>query len=168
MLLTEVLMVDTFSISQVSLTPNDWKKLMTKNELVSQWREAQQAMNSWKAEEARLRAKVLERFADESICEGTQNVDTEIGVLSISKSQRYTLENKNGETQELAEILSPEDRLRLFSWSAKLNTKEYKQLQKIAQAESSSGVKASKSMKLLRQVESVLTIKSGSPQLKIK
>jgi hypothetical protein len=141
---------------------------MTKNELVSQWREAQQAMNSWKAEESRLRLKVLERFADESIVEGTENVDTEIGVLSILKSQRYTLENKNGETQQLAESLSPEDRLRLFSWSAKLNTKEYKQLQKIAETEQAAGVKSSKSMKLLRQVETVMTVKAGSPQLKIK
>ena len=141
---------------------------MTKNELVMQWREAQQAMNSWKAEEAKLRKKVLERFADDSIIEGTQNVDTEIGVLSISKSQRYSLENKNGETQELAESLSPEDRLRLFSWSAKLNTKEYKQLLKIAEAETGAGVKSSKTMKLLRQVETVMTIKAGSPQLKIK
>jgi hypothetical protein len=141
---------------------------MTKNELVAQWREAQQAMQSWKAEEAKLRQKVLDRFADESILEGTQNVDTEIGVLSISKSQRYSLENKNGETQSLAENLAPEDRLRLFSWSAKLNTKEFKQLQKIADAERAAGVKSSKTMKLLRQVESVLTIKAGSPQLKIK
>lgn len=141
---------------------------MTKNELVAQWREAQQAMQSWKVEEAKLRQKVLDRFADESILEGTQNVDTEIGVLSISKSQRYTLENKNGETQSLAENLAPEDRLRLFSWSAKLNTKEFKQLQKIADAERHAGVKSSKTMKLLRQVESVLTIKAGSPQLKIK
>lgn len=141
---------------------------MTKNELVSQWREAQQAMNQWKAEEAKLRKKVLDRFADESIIEGTQNVDTEIGVLSISKSQRYTLENKNGETQSLAESLSPEDRLRLFSWSAKLNTKEYKQLLKIAEAETGAGVKSSKTMKLLKQVETVMTIKPGSPQLKIK
>ena len=141
---------------------------MTKNELVAQWREAQQAMNQWKAEEAKLRKKVLDRFADESIVEGTQNVDTEIGVLSISKSQRYTLENKNGETQELAESLSPEDRLRLFSWSAKLNTKEYKQLQKIAEAETGAGVKSSKTMKLLKQVETVMTIKAGSPQVKIK
>ena len=141
---------------------------MTKNELVAQWREAQQAMNQWKAEEAKLRKKVLDRFADESIVEGTQNVDTEIGVLSISKSQRYTLENKNGETQELAESLSPEDRLRLFSWSAKLNTKEYKQLQKIAEAETGAGVKSSKTMKLLKQVETVMIIKPGSPQLKIK
>ena len=141
---------------------------MTKNELVTQWREAQQAMNQWKAEEAKLRKKVLDRFADESIVEGTQNVDTEIGVLSISKSQRYTLENKNGETQELAESLSPEDRLRLFSWSAKLNTKEYKQLQKIAEAETGAGVKSSKTMKLLKQVETVMIIKPGSPQLKIK
>ena len=141
---------------------------MTKNELVTQWREAQQAMNSWKQEEAKLRKKVLDRFADESIVEGTQNVDTEIGVLSISKSQRYTLENKNGETQALAESLAPEDRLRLFSWSAKLNTKEYKQLQKIAEAESGAGVKSSKTMKLLRQVETVMTVKAGSPQLKIK
>ncbi len=141
---------------------------MTKNELVTQWREAQQAMQSWKAEEAKLRQKVLDRFADESILEGTQNVDTEVGVLSISKSQRYTLENKNGETQSLAENLAPEDRLRLFSWSAKLNTKEFKQLQKIADAERDAGVKSSKTMKLLRQVESVLTIKAGSPQLKIK
>ncbi len=141
---------------------------MTKNELVAQWREAQQAMNQWKAEEAKLRKKVLDRFADESIVEGTQNVDTEIGVLSISKSQRYSLENKNGETQELAESLSPEDRLRLFSWSAKLNTKEYKQLQKIAEAETGAGVKSSKTMKLLKQVETVMTIKAGSPQLKIK
>ncbi len=141
---------------------------MTKNELVAQWREAQQAMNSWKQEEAKLRKKVLDRFADESIVEGTQNVDTEIGVLSISKSQRYTLENKNGETQALAESLAPEDRLRLFSWSAKLNTKEYKQLQKIAEAESGAGVKSSKTMKLLRQVETVMTVKAGSPQLKIK
>ncbi len=141
---------------------------MTKNELVSQWREAQQAMNSWKAEEARLRLKVLERFADDSMLEGTQNVDTEIGVLSICKSQRYTLENKNGETQQLAESLSSEDRLRLFSWSAKLNTKEYKQLQKIAEAEQNAGVKTSKALKLLRQVETVMTVKAGSPQLKIK
>lgn len=141
---------------------------MTKNELVSQWREAQQAMQSWKVEEAKLRQKVLDRFADESIVEGTQNVDTEIGVLSISKNQRYTLENKNGETQSLAENLAPEDRLRLFSWSAKLNTKEFKQLQTIADAERVAGVKSSKTMKLLRQVESVLTIKAGSPQLKIK
>ncbi len=141
---------------------------MTKNELVTQWREAQQAMNSWKQEEAKLRKKVLERFADDSIIEGTQNVDTEIGVLSISKSQRYSLENKNGETQALAENLSPEDRLRLFSWSAKLNTKEYKQLLKIAEAETGAGVKSSKTMKLLRQVETVMTVKAGSPQLKIK
>lgn len=141
---------------------------MTKNELVAQWREAQQAMQLWKAEESKLRQKVLDRFADESIIEGTQNVDTEIGVLSISKSQRYTLENKNGETQSLAENLAPEDRLRLFSWSAKLNTKEFKQLQKIADAERHAGVKSSKAMKLIKQVESVLTIKSGSPQLKIK
>ena len=141
---------------------------MTKNELVTQWREAQQAMNQWKAEEAKLRKKVLDRFADESIVEGTQNVDTEIGVLSISKSQRYSLENKNGETQELAESLSPEDRLRLFIWSAKLNTKEYKQLQKIAEAETGAGVKSSKTMKLLKQVETVMTIKAGSPQVKIK
>ena len=141
---------------------------MTKNELVTQWREAQQAMNQWKAEEAKLRKKVLERFADDTISEGTQNVDTEIGVLSISKSQRYSLENKNGETQALAELLSPEDRLRLFSWSAKLDVKEFKQLNKIAEAESNAGVKSSKAMKLIKQVESVLTIKSGSPQLKIK
>ena len=141
---------------------------MTKNELVAQWREAQQAMNQWKAEEAKLRKKVLERFADDTISEGTQNVDTEIGVLSISKSQRYSLENKNGETQALAELLSPEDRLRLFSWSAKLHVKEFKQLNKIAEAESNAGVKSSKAMKLIKQVESVLTIKSGSPQLKIK
>jgi len=141
---------------------------MTKNELVTQWREAQQAMNSWKAEEAKLRKKVLERFADEDIIEGTQNIDTEIGVLSISKNQRYVLENKNGETQKLAESLSPEDRLRLFSWSAKLNTKEYKQLLKIAEAENGAGVKSSKTMKLLRQVETVMTIKASSPQLKIK
>jgi hypothetical protein len=141
---------------------------MTKTELVSQWREAQQAMNSWKAEEAKLRKKVLERFADESITEGTQNVDTEIGVLSISKSKRISLENKNGETQALAEILSPEDRIRLFSWSAKLNTKEYKQLQKIVDAEKTAGIKSSKSMKLIRQLEDVMTIKDGSPQLKIK
>lgn len=141
---------------------------MTKNELVAQWREAQQAMNQWKAEEAKLRKKVLDRFSDESIVEGTQNVDTEIGVLSISKSQRYSLENKNGETQALAELLSPEDRLRLFSWSAKLDVKEFKQLNKIAEAEVNAGVKSSKAMKLIKQVESVLTIKSGSPQLKIK
>jgi hypothetical protein len=141
---------------------------MTKNELVAQWREAQQAMNQWKAEEAKLRKKVLERFADDTISEGTQNVDTEIGVLSISKSQRYSLENKNGETQALAELLSPEDRLRLFSWSAKLDVKEFKQLNKIAEAESNAGVKSSKAMKLIKQVESVLTIKPGSPQLKIK
>ena len=141
---------------------------MTKNELVTQWREAQQAMNSWKAEEAKLRKKVLERFADDSIIEGTQNVDTEIGVLSISKSQRYSLENKNGETQAIAELLSPEDRLRLFSWSAKLDVKEFKQLNKIAEAETNAGVKSSKAMKLLKQVESVLTIKASSPQLKIK
>ena len=141
---------------------------MTKNELVTQWREAQQAMNQWKAEEAKLRKKVLERFADDTISEGTQNVDTEIGVLSISKSQRYSLENKNGETQALAELLSPEDRLRLFSWSAKLDVKEFKQLNKIAEAESNAGVKSSKAMKLIKQVESVLTIKPGSPQLKIK
>ena len=141
---------------------------MTKNELVTQWREAQQAMNQWKAEEAKLRKKVLDRFADDTISEGTQNVDTEIGVLSISKSQRYSLENKNGETQALAELLSPEDRLRLFSWSAKLDVKEFKQLNKIAEAESNAGVKSSKAMKLIKQVESVLTIKSGSPQLKIK
>jgi len=141
---------------------------MTKNELVAQWREAQQAMNQWKTEEAKLRKKVLDRFADETITEGTQNVDTEIGVLSISKSQRYSLENKNGETQALAELLSPEDRLRLFSWSAKLDVKEFKQLNKIAEAESNAGVKSSKAMKLIKQVESVMTIKSGSPQLKIK
>ena len=141
---------------------------MTKNELVAQWREAQQAMNQWKAEEAKLGKKVLERFADDTISEGTQNVDTEIGVLSISKSQRYSLENKNGETQALAELLSPEDRLRLFSWSAKLDVKEFKQLNKIAEAESNAGVKSSKAMKLIKQVESVLTIKPGSPQLKIK
>jgi hypothetical protein len=78
------------------------------------------------------------------------------------------LENKNGETQELAESLSPEDRLRLFIWSAKLNTKEYKQLQKIAEAETGAGVKSSKTMKLLKQVETVMTIKAGSPQVKIK
>ena len=140
---------------------------MTKNELVSQWREAQQAMNSWKAEEAKLRKKVLDRFADDSV-EGTQNVDTEIGVLSISKSQRYSLENKGGETQALAETLAPEDRLRLFSWSAKLDTTEYKNLLMISQAEKNAGVKSSKTMKLIREVESVLTIKDGSPQLKIK
>ena len=141
---------------------------MTKNELVAQWREAQQAMNQWKTEEAKLRKKVLDRFADDTISEGTQNVDTEIGVLSISKSQRYSLENKNGETQAIANILSPEDRLRLFSWSAKLDVKEFKQLNRIVEAETNAGVKSSKAMKLLRQVESVLTIKAGSPQLKIK
>ena len=77
---------------------------MTKNELVMQWREAQQAMQSWKAEEAKLRQKVLDRFADESILEGTQNVDTEIGVLSISKNQRFKLDFKSSSNQGLETV----------------------------------------------------------------
>ena len=141
---------------------------MTKAELIYEWRRVQEQLQTLKMEEIRLRNKVLERFADDSQTEGTQNIPTDIGVLSITKSQRYTLENKEGEAQAIAEKMSPEDRMRLFSWSAKLDVKEYKQLLKISEQEKKSNQKSQKATKLLKMVDTILTIKDSQPQLKIK
>ena len=141
---------------------------MTKAELIYEWRRVQEQLQTLKMEEIRLRNKVLERFADDSQTEGTQNIPTDIGVLSITKSQRYTLENKEGEAQAIAENMSPEDRMRLFSWSAKLDVKEYKQLLKISEQEKKSNQKSQKATKLLKMVDTILTIKDSQPQLKIK
>ena len=141
---------------------------MTKAELIYEWRKVQEQLQTLKMEELRLRNKVLERFGDDSLTEGTQNIPTDIGVLSITKSRRYTLENREGEAQAVAEKMSSEDRMRLFSWSAKLDVKEYKQLLKISEQEKKSNQKSQKATKLLKMVDEILTIKDSQPQLKIK
>lgn len=136
-------------------------------DLLVKWDEAKKAMAAWKAIEGPLREEVLKRFADANKKDGTQNVsvaehDAGFGILTVTKTCKYELANKEQETQQL--VANPENGIpaNLISWDAKLNVKEWKKI--VAEAEK--GTRGFVGLK--RRIEDVLTVKPQSPQVKTK
>lgn len=140
---------------------------LSDQELLIKWNEAKQAMAAWKIIENETRAEVLKRFADADKVDGTQNVSVAehnvgFGVLTVTKTCKYELANKQQETQLL--VADPTNPIPegLISWDAKLNVKEWKKIV----AEANKGTRGYVGLK--RRIEDVLTVKPQSPQVKTK
>lgn len=132
--------------------------------LLNRWREAQKNLAIAKAEERELRSLVISEFADPDQDEGTARVTTSIGVLAVTKRLKYSLENKRGETKDLADRLPTDVAESLLNWSPSLDLAEYRKLKELANAEKKNG----KYSKIIKQLDDVLTITNGSAQVKLK
>lgn len=135
-----------------------------KDTLLSQWRTAQKALAAAKKKESDLRSQVIALFANAKQREGTENVETKIGILAFTKRLKFALMNKKGETKAVAAQLPEDIAGSLLDWTPKLNVTEYRKIKELAAAEKRNG----KWTKILNQIDSVLTISEGTPQVKLK
>lgn len=140
---------------------------MSNAELIQKWETAKATLNLYKKIEGDLRKEILKQFSDPAKTEGTETYSTDLGELKITKAQSYSLANKDKETQILAQSMSLENQIRLFSWSPKLDKKEFETLKQLAGMETARGEVQGENSLLLRAIETVLTIKQGSPQIKM-
>lgn len=140
---------------------------MSKAELLQSWLTAKANLNLWKKHEAAIRAQLLTMFDDTEIESGTQNIETDIGKLTISRTLNYSLDNKEQATQKVAQSLSIENQIRLFSWTPKLDQKEYKMVAQLADMETARGEVEGENQILLRKIQEVLTIKQNATQVKV-
>ena len=95
--------------------------------LLLEWRDSQLELNVAKKKERILRDKIVKELFDDSVEEGTENID--LGndyYLKATKKLSYTLDKNNDKIIEVTKKLNPEVAKRLVTWSSKLSTREYK------------------------------------------
>ena len=118
------------------------------------WLNAKANKSTIEKHERECRQPVIEKYSSKESGAETLTVDGQ--KITITKSKNYKLENKNGETQLLAQSLPLELQMRLFRWKPELQAAEWKVVCQMAQQGDPFYID------LKRKLEDILTITDAS------
>lgn len=139
---------------------------MNRDQLILLWSNLKQESSTIANREKLVRSKLIESCFNQSQQEGTEHLELGNGwKLTCRKSQTYKVdanEEQIRKWQSTANYFAD-----LFSFEPKMSVSKFKELMKLEQS-STDQPNYGEVLKMLREVESMIVVKPGSPQLELQ